>query len=83
MIHLVGKYGLRNAFQQKRAVVTSEEVDATLKGIGERGADGARPLSRRPSQPQNPTRSPRRPRGNQCGRAVLSLTLGAESQTKA
>jgi hypothetical protein len=33
MIHLVGKYPLRNAFQQKRAVVTSEEVDATLKGI--------------------------------------------------
>jgi len=32
MIHLVGKYALRNAFQQKRAVVTSEEVDATRKG---------------------------------------------------
>jgi Cdc6-like AAA superfamily ATPase len=39
MIHLVGKYALRNAFQQQREIVTAEEVDATLKGIAERGAD--------------------------------------------
>jgi hypothetical protein len=39
MVHLVGKYALRNAFQQQRTVVTAEEVDTTLRGIAERGAD--------------------------------------------
>lgn len=39
MVHLVGKYALRNAFQQRLSVVTAAHVDATLKGIAERGAD--------------------------------------------
>lgn len=39
MVHLVGKYALRSAFQQKMSVITAPEVDATLKGISERGAD--------------------------------------------
>lgn len=41
MVHLVGKYALRNAFQQKLSVVTIAQVDATLKGLAERGADPA------------------------------------------
>lgn len=39
MVHLVGKYALRSAYQQKLSVITYPEIDATVKGIAERGAD--------------------------------------------
>ena len=39
MVHLVGKYALRHAFQTKVSVITSSDVDLTLEGIAERGAD--------------------------------------------
>jgi Cdc6-like AAA superfamily ATPase len=39
MVHLVGKYALRYAFQKKISVVTADQVAATLKAIAERGAD--------------------------------------------
>jgi hypothetical protein len=39
MVHLVGKYALRNAFRQKLSVITATEVDSTVKEIAERGSD--------------------------------------------
>lgn len=39
MVHLVGKYALRHAFQAKVSIITSTDVDSTLEGIAERGAD--------------------------------------------
>lgn len=39
MVHLVGKYCLRHAFNEKINVITSQMVDDTLKSIAERGAD--------------------------------------------
>jgi hypothetical protein len=39
MVHLVGKFALRNAFQKSTPVISSTDVDVTLKGIAERGAD--------------------------------------------
>lgn len=39
MVHLVGKYSLRHAFNQNACVITAQMVDDTLKSIAERGAD--------------------------------------------
>jgi Cdc6-like AAA superfamily ATPase len=39
MVHLVGKYAMRHAFQQKMAIITADAVDSTLYGIAQRGAD--------------------------------------------
>lgn len=39
MVHLVGKFALRHAFQQQVTVITAENIDSTVKGIAERGAD--------------------------------------------
>ena len=39
MVHLVGKYALRNAFHEKLSEIGEETIDLTLKGIAERGAD--------------------------------------------
>jgi len=39
MAHLIGKYALRYAFQQKVSVITATDIDTTLQGIAERGAD--------------------------------------------
>jgi hypothetical protein len=39
MIHLVGKFALRNAYQQEKSVINTYDVDATLQGIAEHGAD--------------------------------------------
>lgn len=39
MIHLIGKYALRLAFQADKNTITVEDVDATVKSIAERGAD--------------------------------------------
>jgi Cdc6-like AAA superfamily ATPase len=39
MVHLVGKYALRSAYSQDRQIITSMDVEATLRSIAERGAD--------------------------------------------
>jgi energy-coupling factor transporter ATP-binding protein EcfA2 len=39
MVHLVGKYALRDAFKTETLVVTGPMIDATLSAIAERGAD--------------------------------------------
>lgn len=39
MVHLIGKYSLRHAYQENRRVVTKEDIDTTLRSIAERGAD--------------------------------------------
>ncbi|MFN7573183.1 MAG: hypothetical protein ACK5TK_17375 [Betaproteobacteria bacterium] len=39
MVHLIGKYALRLAFQAGKQTITFEDVDATVKSIAERGAD--------------------------------------------
>lgn len=39
MVHLVGKFVLRHAFQNQITVITAENVDLTVKSIAERGAD--------------------------------------------
>ncbi|MBI5382417.1 MAG: ATP-binding protein [Opitutae bacterium] len=39
MVHLVGKFALRSAFQRNVSKIVAADVDATLKGIAERGAD--------------------------------------------
>jgi Cdc6-like AAA superfamily ATPase len=39
MVHLVGKFALRNAFQNQVKVITAENIDLTVKSIAERGAD--------------------------------------------
>ena len=39
MVHLIGKYALRLAFQAGKSSISVDDVDATLKSIAERGAD--------------------------------------------
>jgi Cdc6-like AAA superfamily ATPase len=39
MVHLVGKFALRHAFEAKASVITSKDVDSSLEGIAERRAD--------------------------------------------
>ena len=39
MVHLIGKYAFRLAFQSGKTAITVEDVDATVKSIAERGAD--------------------------------------------
>jgi len=39
MIHLVGKYSLRLAFEENQRVITSEAISRAVKSIAERGAD--------------------------------------------
>jgi Cdc6-like AAA superfamily ATPase len=39
MVHLIGKYAFRLAFQANNQVVKASDIDATLKSIAERGAD--------------------------------------------
>lgn len=39
MVHLIGKYALRNAFQSDAPRVSAEIIDETLRAIAERGAD--------------------------------------------
>ena len=39
MVHLIGKYAFRLAFQSDKSNITVEDVDATVKSIAERGAD--------------------------------------------
>ena len=39
MVHLVGKYALRQAYQENHRLVTTDGIDATLRSIAERGAD--------------------------------------------
>jgi len=39
MVHLIGKYAFRLAFQADRTVITASDVDATVQSIAERGAD--------------------------------------------
>lgn len=39
MVHLIGKYAFRHAFQQKARVITAANIDETLRGIAEHGAD--------------------------------------------
>lgn len=39
MVHLIGKYAFRLAFQSGKNAITVDDVDATVKSIAERGAD--------------------------------------------
>ena len=39
MVHLIGKYAFRLAFQASKRIITVDDVDATVKSIAERGAD--------------------------------------------
>ena len=39
MVHLVGKFALRNAFQNQITIIMAENIDLTVKSIAERGAD--------------------------------------------
>jgi Cdc6-like AAA superfamily ATPase len=39
MVHLIGKYAFRLAFQSGKSVISTDDVDATVKSIAERGAD--------------------------------------------
>lgn len=39
MVHLIGKYAFRLAFQACKQTISVEDVDATVKSIAERGAD--------------------------------------------
>ncbi len=39
MIHLIGKYALRNVFQEGQQTISEDDVNATLRSIAERGAD--------------------------------------------
>jgi Cdc6-like AAA superfamily ATPase len=39
MVHLVGKYALRSAFQLNKNTISRDDIDITLKGIAERSAD--------------------------------------------
>jgi Cdc6-like AAA superfamily ATPase len=39
MVHLVGKYALRSAFQANAKTISREDIDMTLRGIAERAAD--------------------------------------------
>jgi Cdc6-like AAA superfamily ATPase len=39
MVHLIGKYAFRLAYQAGRTVISAMDVDATVRSIAERGAD--------------------------------------------
>ena len=39
MVHLIGKYAFRLAFQSGNTALTVDDVDATIRSIAERGAD--------------------------------------------
>lgn len=39
MVHLIGKYAFRLAFQGGKEVIEPKDIDATVKSIAERGAD--------------------------------------------
>lgn len=39
MVHLVGKYAFRLAFQANKQVIEPQDIDATVRSIAERGAD--------------------------------------------
>jgi Cdc6-like AAA superfamily ATPase len=39
MVHLIGKYAFRLAHQNKKEIIESQDVDATVRSIAERGAD--------------------------------------------
>jgi Cdc6-like AAA superfamily ATPase len=39
MVHLIGKYALRSAYQNEQFVITPEAIDETLTSIAERAAD--------------------------------------------
>jgi hypothetical protein len=39
MVHLIGKYALRQAFRASRNEIAAEMIDDTLQSIAERGAD--------------------------------------------
>jgi Cdc6-like AAA superfamily ATPase len=39
MVHLIGKYAFRLAFQSNKQVISPADVDATVQSIAERGAD--------------------------------------------
>ncbi|HHB74913.1 MAG TPA: hypothetical protein ENK84_00005 [Desulfobulbus sp.] len=39
MVHLVGKYALRNAFQNKNKIIKYNDITNALRSIAERGAD--------------------------------------------
>lgn len=39
MVHLIGKYALRLAFQADKTLISVDDVDATVRSIAERGAD--------------------------------------------
>lgn len=39
MVHLIGKYALRHAYQEDRRTITKSDIEATLRSIAERGAD--------------------------------------------
>jgi hypothetical protein len=39
MVHLIGKYALRTAYQSKSSIITAALIDDTLKSIAERAAD--------------------------------------------
>jgi Cdc6-like AAA superfamily ATPase len=39
MVHLIGKYAFRLAFQCDKQIIRTEDVNATVKSIAERGAD--------------------------------------------
>lgn len=39
MVHLVGKYAFRLAFQTNKEIIEPQDIDATVQSIAERGAD--------------------------------------------
>jgi Cdc6-like AAA superfamily ATPase len=39
MVHLVGKYAFRHAFQANKEVIEPQDIDDTVRSIAERGAD--------------------------------------------
>jgi len=39
MVHLIGKYAFRLAFQANKQVIEPQDIDATVRSIAERGAD--------------------------------------------
>lgn len=39
MVHLVGKYAFRMAFQTSKEIIEPQDIDATVQAIAERGAD--------------------------------------------
>ncbi|WP_161788707.1 nSTAND1 domain-containing NTPase [Burkholderia sp. ABCPW 111] len=39
MVHLIGKYAFRLAFSENKSVLSSSDIDGTLRSIAERGAD--------------------------------------------